>query len=97
MKKRRGRPEIYRDILKVIKAGKEKRTRIMYAANLSSNPFQKIFETFITHGLVEENDYPDDKRTDNTYTLTQKGENALKHLTWLIENAPFLYRCSRIS
>ena len=78
---RRSTLEVYLDVLEEIKKGSEKPTRIMYGANLSWIPLQKVLSFLIYEGLVMEIDSRKrkDRRTSKTYRLTQKGENVIQY------------------
>ena len=78
---RRSRLELYLDVLWAIKRGTTKPTRIMYEANLSWKPLQKILNSMLAQKLVEDIDASDnrDKRTNTIYKITQKGENIINY------------------
>lgn len=67
--------EIYIDVLRVIKRGEYKPTRIMYAANLSWKPLMRILNSLIAQGLINE---IEGKRT--RYEITEKGRSVLRYL-----------------
>ena len=81
MPPKRSKLEIYLDVLWIIKSGARKPTRIMYGANLSWKPLQRILKSIVSQGLVTEIDATDnrDKRTNKIYEITQKGENAVRY------------------
>jgi len=81
MTRRRSKLEIYLDVLRVIKGGVNKPTRIMYGANLSWKPLQQVLRALLDQGLVIEIDVSDggDKRSSKHYEITQKGENVLRY------------------
>jgi predicted transcriptional regulator len=81
MKRRRSRLEVYLDVMWTIKNGTKKPTRIMYGANLSWKPLQRVLDALINQGLVTEIEPFDlkDRRTNVCYGLTQKGENVLNY------------------
>jgi predicted transcriptional regulator len=81
MKRRRSRLEVYLDVMWTIKNGTRKPTRIMYGANLSWKPLQRVLDNLIKQGLISEEAPYDlrDKRTSICYELTQKGENVLQY------------------
>ncbi len=81
MTRRRSKLEIYLDVLRVIKGGVRKPTRIMYGANLSWKPLQQVLQSLLDQGLIIEIDVSDggDKRTTKHYEITQKGENVLRY------------------
>ncbi len=78
---RRSKLEIYLDVLWAIKRGTRKPTRIMYDANLSWKPLQKILLSMMSQDLIVEIDAraEKDKRTSTVYEITQKGENIVKY------------------
>lgn len=78
---RRSKLEIYLDVLWAIKKGTSKPTRIMYEANLSWRPLQRVLKSMISQGLILEVDASDnrDKRTSTIYEVTQKGENIVNY------------------
>lgn len=78
---RRSKLEIYLDVLWAIKKGTRKPTRIMYEANLSWKPLQKILQSMISQDLIVEIDAraEKDRRTSTVYEITQKGENIVKY------------------
>ena len=80
MTQRRSKLEMYLDVLWVIKKGTTKPTQIMYQANLSWRPLQKILDSMVYQGLIESGAViKGDKRTRETYRLTQKGENVIMY------------------
>ena len=78
---RRLKLEVYMDVLWVIKNGTRKPTRIMYGANLSWKPLQRILRSLVSQDLIGELDYSGsrDKRTNKVYELTSKGENVIRY------------------
>ena len=81
MTRRRSKLEIFLDVLWTIKGGTTKPTRIMYGANLSWRPLQRILHSMIEQELIVEIDAKDgrDKRTSTRYEITQKGENVIQY------------------
>jgi len=81
MTRRRSKLEVYLDVLWIIKNGTHKPTRIMYGANLSWKPLQRILRSLLSQELILEIDAKDnrDKRTNKFYEITQKGENVVKY------------------
>ena len=81
MKNRRSKLEIYLDVLKVIKEGTTKPTRIMYGANLSWKLLQGILSSMVAQDLIEEIDVSDsrDKRTNTIYQVTPKGDSVIRY------------------
>ena len=81
MTRRRSKLEIYLDVLWTIKSGTTKPTRIMYGANLSWKPLQRVLQSMKEQELIVEIDDRDgrDKRTNTRYEITQKGENVIQY------------------
>ncbi len=80
MKNRRSKLEIYL-VLKVIKEGTTKPTRIMYAANLSWKLIQSVLNSMVNQDLIEEIDVSTsrDKRTNTIYKVTTKGDSVIRY------------------
>ena len=81
MKNRRSRLEIYIEVLKVIKEGTMKPTRIMYGANLSWKLLQGVLNSMVDQNFIEEIDVSEsrDKRTNTVYQVTTKGDSVIKY------------------
>ena len=81
LKQRRSRLEVHLDVLYTIRKGVKKPTRIMYGANLSWKPLQRVLDSLTQQDLVMEvePENPKDKRTSVSYDLTQKGERVLSY------------------
>jgi len=81
LKSRRSRLEIYLEVLKAIKNGTEKPTRIMYEANLSWKILNDVLSSLLTQDLVEDFDVSEsrDKRTNTVYRITQKGDALIRY------------------
>ena len=81
MKNRRSKLEIYLDVLKVIKEGTTKPTRIMYGANLSWKLVQGVLDSMVGQDLREESDMSTsrDKRTNKVYRVTTKGDSVIRY------------------
>jgi len=81
LRSRRTKLELYLDVLWVIKNGTRKPTRIMYGANLSWKPLQRILASLVSQDLLRPIDASKnrDKRTNTCYELTQKGENVIQY------------------
>ena len=73
MSQRRSKLEIRLRILDAVRSGVEKPTRIMYAANLSWKPTQRILSHLIEQGLVDEVRNPESAKSRRRYTITEKG------------------------
>ncbi|MGD2142420.1 MAG: winged helix-turn-helix domain-containing protein [Candidatus Bathyarchaeota archaeon] len=81
---RRSKLEIYLEVLKIIKSGTSKPTRIMYAANISWQPLMRVLESLKAQGLINEIDATTegrnkDKRTSRIYEITMKGEQVIRY------------------
>lgn len=78
---RRSRLEICLDILRIIKDGESRPTRIMYGANLSWKPLQSLLTSMTSQGLIKEIEMSrgKDKRTKKIYELTEKGNRILRY------------------
>ena len=78
---RRSKLQIYLDVLIVIRSGTDKPTNIMYKANLSWKPLNRILDSMTSQGLIDETKVDGharrDKRTSRRYVLTSKGENVI--------------------
>ena len=81
MKNRRSILEIYLEVLKVIKEGTTKPTRIMYGANLSWKMVQGVLNSMVDQDLIEEIDRSKsrDKRTNKIYQITTKGDSVIRY------------------
>ena len=81
MKSRRSKLEIYIDVLKEIKSGSTKPTRIMYGSNLSWKLLQGVLNSMVDQGLIEEIDETGskDKRTNKVYLVTIKGDSVIRY------------------
>ena len=77
---RRGKVEIYIEVLEIIMKGEAKPTRIMYSANLSWKVFQNVLNNLINQGLITENEEPVGKDRDvKRYEINESGMNVLKY------------------
>ena len=77
---RRGKVEIYVEVLEIIMKGEVKPTRIMYSANLSWKVSQNVLNNLITQRLIMENAEPAGKdRNVKRYEITESGVNVLKY------------------
>jgi len=77
---RRGKVEIYIEVLEIIMRGEAKPTRIMYRANLSWKVFQNILTSLLNQGLIKENDESTNKdREVKRYEITESGTNVLRY------------------
>ena len=72
---KRSRLEIYLDILKVLRKGESRPTRIMYQSNLSWKPLTQILDSLIRQEIVEATQI----NFHNVYRLTKKGFDTLEY------------------
>lgn len=82
MTSKRSKLEIYLDVLRVIKKGTHKPTRIMYRTNLSWKPLMKVLNSLATQGfivVINENNH-------RIYKITEKGKNILKYFDKALES-----------
>ena len=79
MSLRRSKLEILLEVLSAVSNGVNKPTRIMYSANLSWNPVQKILERLVDQGLLKEIEKTGSKRTKKEYTITEQGVNVIRY------------------
>lgn len=74
---RRSRLEIMLDVLSAIRDGIDKPTRIMYAANMSWRPNQRMLSNMVEQGLLEVT--PGSGKSKRRYVITEKGVNVLDY------------------
>jgi predicted transcriptional regulator len=79
MSDRRSKLEITLTVLRTIRDGVEKPTRIMYAANMSWNPTQRVLERLVSEGHLNVMEGPSRKRAKKRYSITEKGLNVLRY------------------
>jgi predicted transcriptional regulator len=79
MQIRRSKLEIVLSILTAVRDGVDKPTRIMYAANLSWKPTQRILGSLVEQGLLMETGETGSKRSKVKYGITEKGANVLRY------------------
>ena len=72
---KRSKLEIYLDILKAIREGTHKPTRIMYRTNLSWKPLKKIIDSMLDQGLICKTE----KGKHTTYEISEKGRDVLNY------------------
>ena len=73
---RRSKLETYIDILKVVREGTHKPTKIMYKANLSWKPLMNNLEFMIKQGLLRK----EKDGVHTTYYITDNGKEILGYL-----------------
>ena len=86
MSGRRSRLEILLNILSAVREGMEKPTRIMYAANLSWRPTQRILSNLMEQGLVEMRIAPGASK--RRYMITERGVGMLDYFEKAKEMLP---------
>ncbi len=79
MSPRRSQLEIRLNILSAVKDGVDKPTRIMYAANMSWKPVQRILSHLVEQGLLEVRINTESRQSKKRYALTDKGANVLDY------------------
>ncbi len=79
MSERRSKLEIILTVLRAVKSGIEKPTRIMYAANMSWNPTQKVLKKLVAEGHLEVIEEPSVQRAKKRYIITEKGASVLRY------------------
>ncbi len=79
MSKPRSRFEITLTILSAIRDGVDKPTRIMYAANMSWKPTQRMLSHLVEQGLILEVLNTKGRQSRRLYTITDKGEKVLDY------------------
>jgi len=77
MSSRRSRLEITLIALSAIRDGTDKPTRIMYAANLSWRPTQRMLSNLVEQGLIEVTS--GSGKSKKRYVITEKGVNVLDY------------------
>ncbi len=80
MSNRRSKLEITLDVLKAVRDGVDKPTRIMYVANMSWNPTQELLERLVMGGHLEVTEERTEKRSKKRYVITEKGLNVISYL-----------------
>jgi predicted transcriptional regulator len=79
MSPRRSKLEIRLKILAAVREGVDKPTRIMYAANMSWKPVQRILSHLVEQGLLEEVLNIKSRQSKRRYQITEKGEQVLDY------------------
>ena len=75
MTSKRSKLEIYIDVLKTIRKGTYKPTRIMYRTNLSWKPLMLALDSMILQGLISRNE----QAKHTVYQISEKGRNVLSY------------------
>ena len=79
MTTRRSRLEIMLTILRAVKGGVEKPTRIMYAATLSYIRTQRLLQKLVSQGRLNEKFDTGSSKSRKLYEITVKGCNVLNY------------------
>ena len=79
MSPRRSRLEIRLSILSAVRDGVDKPTRIMYAANLSWKPTQRVLGQLLEQRLISEESGDGSGRSRRRYVITDKGVAVLRY------------------
>ena len=77
MSSRRSKLDIRLEVLKAVREGVNKPTRIMYAANMSWNPVRKILDSLVDGGLLSVISNTVGNRSKRRYEITEKGISVL--------------------
>jgi predicted transcriptional regulator len=72
---KRSRLEIYLDVIKVLRKGESRPTRIMYQSNLSWKPLMQILDSLMRQEIIEVTQ----DSFHNVYRLTKKGIDVLEY------------------
>jgi predicted transcriptional regulator len=89
MSPRRSQLEIRLNILSAVRDGVDKPTRIMYAANMSWKPVQRILSHLVEQGLLEVRINTESRQSKKRYVLTDKGANVIDYFEKAKEILPF--------
>lgn len=76
---RRSKLDLVLNVLSVVKDGVDKPTRIMYAANLSWRPTQRILKSLVQQGFLQMIEKTGSKRSKRKYEITEKGINIIRY------------------
>ena len=79
MSPRRSKLEIRLKILAAVRQGVDKPTRIMYAANMSWKPVQRVLSHLVEQGLLLEVLNTGSRQSKRRYQITEKGEQVLDY------------------
>jgi len=82
MPSKRSKLEIYLDVLKAIRKGTHKPTRVMYRTNLSWRPLMEVLDSLAAQGLISVRDEDNHK----VYEVTEKGRNVLNYFSEAMES-----------
>jgi len=77
---RRSRLEITLKVLKAVKNGVDKPTRIMYATNMSWNPTQDVLNQMVEEGYLSVIEEMLNKRAKKRFSITKRGLHVINFL-----------------
>jgi predicted transcriptional regulator len=77
--RRRSKLDIMLTVLRAVAGGEHKPTKIMYAANMSWNLTQRVFEDLVRQDLLEVREVPGSKRSTRRYLISEKGRSVLEY------------------
>ncbi len=80
MSTRRSKLNIQLEVLKAVREGVDKPTRIMYAANMSWNRVRKVLDNLVDSGLLSVIENTVGNRSKRRYEITEKGISVLNYL-----------------
>jgi predicted transcriptional regulator len=76
---RRSKLDLVLGVLRAVKRGTDKPTRIMYTVNLSWKPTQNILNSLVGQGLLSLIEEEGNKRSKKRYELTEKGNGVVDY------------------
>ena len=79
MSPRRSKLDIQLTVLKAVREGVDKPTRIMYAANMSWKPVRKILDSLVVRGLLSSIEINVGKSVKRRFKITEKGISVLNY------------------
>ncbi len=82
MTSKRSKLEIYLDVLKAVRKGTYKPTRIMYRTNLSWKPLMEVLDSLAEQGLIAVKM----EGTHKSYEITEKGKSVLQYFSKAMES-----------
>jgi len=82
MTSKRSKLEIYLDVLKAVRKGTYKPTRIMYRTNLSWKPLMEVLDSLAMQELIAVKTEGNHK----SYEITEKGKNVLQYFSKAMES-----------
>jgi predicted transcriptional regulator len=82
MTSKRSKLDIYLDVLKAIRRGTHKPTRIMYRTNLSWKPLMEVLGSLSNQGLIT----VEIEGSHKFYQITEKGKNVLQYFSRALES-----------